>query len=97
MEGLESQMHKGRMDMTATFDALTQYAFSSSDAHREALLSLTSLPDELSTWLETWQQEQVASQDGERLSAMRHANPVMIPRNHRYLILCVYELQFRFC
>ena len=83
MEGLESQMHKGRMDMTATFDALTQYAFSPSDAHREALLSLTSQPDELSTWLETWQQEQVASQDGERLSAMRHANPVMIPRNHR--------------
>ncbi|OWV28628.1 hypothetical protein JI62_13160 [Halomonas campaniensis] len=83
MEALESQMHHGRMDMTATFDALTQYASSLSDEHREALLALTTQPDELSTWLDTWQQEQVVNQDGERFTAMRHANPVIIPRNHR--------------
>lgn len=83
MEALESQMHQGRMDMTATFDALTQYASSLSGEHREALLALTTQPDELSTWLDTWQQEQVANQDGERFTAMRYANPVIIPRNHR--------------
>lgn len=83
MEALEIQMHQGRMDMTATFDALTQYASSPSDEHREALLALTTQPDELSTWLDTWQHEQVANQDSERFTAMRHANPVIIPRNHR--------------
>ena len=83
MEGLESQMHQGRMDMTATFDALTQYANSMSDKHREALLALTTQPNELTAWLDTWQVEQVANQDSERLAAMRHANPVIIPRNHR--------------
>ncbi|MEL7965196.1 YdiU family protein [Vreelandella neptunia] len=83
MEGLESQMHQGRMDMTATFDALTQYANSMSDKHREALLALTTQPNELTAWLDTWQVEQAANQDSERLAAMRHANPVIIPRNHR--------------
>lgn len=83
MEALESQMHQGRMDMTATFDALTHYALSPSDAHREALLALTTQPNELTAWLETWQAEQVASQDSQRSAAMRSANPVIIPRNHR--------------
>ncbi len=83
MEGLESQMHQGRMDMTATFDALTQYAASQSDENREALQALTTQPNELTAWLDTWQAEQVANQDSERFTAMRHANPVIIPRNHR--------------
>ena len=83
MEGLESQMHQGRMDMTAAFDALTQYASSPNDEHREALLALTTQPNELTAWLDTWQQAQVASQDSERFAAMRRANPVIIPRNHR--------------
>ncbi|BBI59703.1 hypothetical protein HSBAA_10090 [Vreelandella sulfidaeris] len=83
MEALESQMHQGRMDMTATFDALTHYAISPSDGHREALLALTTQPNELTAWLETWQAEQVASHDSERSAAMRNANPVIIPRNHR--------------
>ncbi|MCL5424678.1 MAG: YdiU family protein [Gammaproteobacteria bacterium] len=83
MEGLESQMHQGRMDMTATFDALTHYAASPSDEHREALLALTTQPNELTAWLDTWQAEQVVSQDSERFTTMRRANPVIIPRNHR--------------
>ncbi len=83
MEGLESQMHQGRMDMTATFDALTQYTASPSDESREALLALTTQPGELTAWLDTWQQAQIASQDSERFAAMRSANPVIIPRNHR--------------
>ncbi|WP_175540392.1 YdiU family protein [Halomonas sp. QHL1] len=83
MEGLESQMHQGRMDMTATFDALTQYAASMSDEHREGLLALTTQPNELAAWLDTWQAAQVASQDSQRFAAMRSANPVIIPRNHR--------------
>ncbi|MEA2119832.1 protein adenylyltransferase SelO [Halovibrio sp. HP20-50] len=83
MEGLESQMQQGRMDMTATFDALTHYAASLSDEHREALLSLTTQPDALAAWLDNWRAEQVASQDSQRLAAMRHANPIIIPRNHR--------------
>ncbi|GEN29065.1 UPF0061 protein [Halovibrio variabilis] len=83
MEGLESQMHQGRMDMTATFDALTQYAASSSDENREALLALTLNPEALGEWLSQWQAAQVASQNAERLAAMRQANPIIIPRNHR--------------
>lgn len=83
MEALESQMHQGRMDMTATFDALTHYALAPSDEHREALLALTTQPNELTAWLENWQAEQVASQDSQRSAAMRSANPVIIPRNHR--------------
>ncbi|MGO2391303.1 MAG: protein adenylyltransferase SelO [Halomonas sp.] len=83
MEDLESHMHQGRMDMTATFDALTRYACSLSNENREALLALTTQPNELTAWLETWQAEQSASQDSQRLAAMRRANPVIIPRNHR--------------
>lgn len=83
MEGLEIQMHQGQMDMTATFDALTHYAASPGGEQREALLALTTQPNELAIWLETWQAAQVASQDNERFAAMRHANPVIIPRNHR--------------
>ncbi|EHJ93599.1 protein adenylyltransferase SelO [Vreelandella boliviensis] len=83
MDALESQMHQGRMDMTATFDALTQYAASTSDEHREGLLSLTTQPNELTAWLDTWRAAQMASQDSQRFAAMRSANPVIIPRNHR--------------
>ncbi|MGM0856167.1 MAG: protein adenylyltransferase SelO [Pseudomonadota bacterium] len=83
MEGLESQMHQGRMDMTATFDALTHYAASPSDEHRDALLALTTQPQALTAWLEEWQAAQVAGQDDERFAAMRRGNPVIIPRNHR--------------
>ncbi|KKN97713.1 hypothetical protein LCGC14_0155270 [marine sediment metagenome] len=96
MEGLESQMHQGRMDMTATFDALTQYVSSQSDEKREALLALTTQPNELTTWLDTWQVAQVASQDSERFASMRRANPVIIPRNHRVqeVIDAAYEGDF---
>ncbi|RUR29672.1 YdiU family protein [Vreelandella andesensis] len=83
MTALESQMHQGRMDMTATFDALTHYAHTLNEPHKEALLRLTTQPNELAAWLEKWQAVQVANQDGERLAAMRRANPVIIPRNHR--------------
>ncbi|SDN42875.1 protein adenylyltransferase SelO [Vreelandella arcis] len=83
MEGLESQMHQGRMDMTATFDALTQYAASPSDEHRDALLALTTQPQALTAWLDEWQAAQVVGQDEERFAAMRRGNPVIIPRNHR--------------
>ncbi|MCA1773577.1 MAG: YdiU family protein [Halomonas sp.] len=83
MEGLESQMHQGRMDMTATFDALTQYAASPSDQRRDGLLALTQNPEGLGEWLSNWQAAQVASQNPDRLAAMQRANPVVIPRNHR--------------
>ncbi|MGO2241909.1 MAG: protein adenylyltransferase SelO [Halomonas sp.] len=96
MEGLESHMHQGRMDMTATFDALTQYACSLSDENREALLALTTQPNELAAWLASWQAEQNASQDSQRLAAMRRANPVIIPRNHRVqeVISAAYDGDF---
>lgn len=93
MEALESQMHQGRMDMTATFDALTRYskvlgakaldADTSEQPQKEALLALTTQPDGLAAWLAEWESAQQASQQSERLEAMRHANPVVIPRNHR--------------
>jgi uncharacterized protein YdiU (UPF0061 family) len=83
MEGLESQMHQGRMDMTATFDALTQYVASPSDQRREDVLALTQNPEALGEWLTQWQAAQVASQNTDRLAAMQRANPVVIPRNHR--------------
>ncbi|SES30251.1 Uncharacterized conserved protein YdiU, UPF0061 family [Vreelandella subterranea] len=83
MEGLESQMHQGRMDMTATFDVLTQYAASPSDQRHDDLLALTQNPEALGEWLSQWQAAQVASQNTDRLAAMQRANPVVIPRNHR--------------
>ncbi|MGO3058280.1 MAG: protein adenylyltransferase SelO [Halomonas sp.] len=83
MEALQSHMYQGRMDMTATFDALTHCAASPSDASREALLALTSQPEVLAEWLDTWQTEAVAATDTARLDAMRRANPIIIPRNHR--------------
>lgn len=83
MEALQSHMYQGRMDMTATFDALTHCAASPSDASREALLALTSQPEVLAEWLDTWQAEAVAATDTARLDAMRRANPIIIPRNHR--------------
>jgi uncharacterized protein YdiU (UPF0061 family) len=96
MEALESRMHQGRMDMTATFDALTQYAASPGDERYEALLALTTQPSELATWLDTWQAAQAASQNSERFAAMRRANPVIIPRNHRVqeVIDAAYEGDF---
>lgn len=83
MEGLEIQMHQGQMDMTATFDALTHYAALPMAEHYEALLALTTHPEELATWFKAWEVVAVASQDSQRFAAMRRANPVIIPRNHR--------------
>ncbi|MGY4877402.1 protein adenylyltransferase SelO [Vreelandella aquamarina] len=83
MAGLEAQMQKGRMDMTATFDALTQLARQADDASRQALLALSTTPEALAPWIDEWQSQQQASQSEERWLAMRHANPVVIPRNHR--------------
>lgn len=83
METLQRHMHQGRMDMTATFDALTHCATSPGEPSREALLALTSQPEAVAEWLDTWQTEAVAATDTARLDAMRRANPVIIPRNHR--------------
>ncbi|WP_018918076.1 protein adenylyltransferase SelO [Vreelandella zhanjiangensis] len=83
MEALQSHMYQGRMDMTATFDALTHCAASPGEASREALLALTSQPEVLAEWLDTWQAEAVAATDTARLDVMRRANPIIIPRNHR--------------
>ena len=88
MEALEIQMHQGRMDMTATFDALTHYANAmgaetAAHSQKEALLALTTQPAGLTAWLADWEKAQQASQQSERLEVMRRANPVVIPRNHR--------------
>ena len=83
MAGLETLMQKGKMDMTATFDALTQLARQADDASRQALLALSTTPEALAPWIDEWQSQQQASNDEERWQAMRHANPVVIPRNHR--------------
>ncbi|WP_430886824.1 protein adenylyltransferase SelO [Halomonas llamarensis] len=83
MAALEAQMQQGRMDMTATFDALTQLARQPDDERRQALLVLTTTPEALAPWIDEWQHQQQASQSEERWQAMRHANPVIIPRNHR--------------
>lgn len=96
MEALQSHMHQGRMDMTATFDALTHCAASPGEASRDALLALTSQPEVLAEWLDTWQTEAVAATDTARLGAMRRANPIIIPRNHRVqeVIDAAYEGDF---
>ncbi|MYL23362.1 YdiU family protein [Halomonas alkaliantarctica] len=83
MAALQAQMQQGRMDMTATFDALTRYASEPSGENRDALLALTQKPEALAPWLDEWQGVQVAGQDATRRQAMRQANPVVIPRNHR--------------
>lgn len=96
MEALQSHMHQGRMDMTATFDALTHCAASPGESSREALLALTSQPEVLAEWFDTWQAESVAANDASRLDAMRYANPIIIPRNHRVqeVIDAAYEGDF---
>ncbi len=83
MAALQAQMQQGRMDMTATFDALTRYASEPSGESRDALLALTQKPEALAPWLDEWQGVQVAGQNATRRQAMRQANPVVIPRNHR--------------
>ncbi|MGM0521080.1 MAG: protein adenylyltransferase SelO [Pseudomonadota bacterium] len=83
MAALQAQMQQGRMDMTATFDALTRYAQTANEENRDALLALTEKPDALAPWLDEWQGVQVAGQDETRRQAMLQANPVVIPRNHR--------------
>lgn len=96
MEALQSHMHQGRMDMTATFDALTHCAASPGEPSREALLALTSQPEALAEWIDTWQAEAVVATDASRLDAMRRANPIIIPRNHRVqeVIDAAYEGDF---
>ncbi|MCB8888967.1 protein adenylyltransferase SelO [Vreelandella malpeensis] len=95
MEALEALMHQGRMDMTATFDALTLYAGTFDERHREALLALTETPAALGEWLEQWR-EAALLQDADRVATMRRANPVAIPRNHRVkeVIDAAYEGDF---
>ncbi|GAA3899856.1 YdiU family protein [Halomonas cibimaris] len=83
MEALENVMQRGKMDMTATFDALYHLAADPGEARRDALLALGEAPGEVVQWLERWQGEQTAGHSAERLAAMRRANPVIIPRNHR--------------
>jgi uncharacterized protein YdiU (UPF0061 family) len=83
MAALQAQMQQGRMDMTATFDALTRYGSEPSEENRDRLLALTQKPEALAPWLDEWQGMQVAGQDATRRQAMRQANPVVIPRNHR--------------
>ncbi|WP_447529673.1 protein adenylyltransferase SelO [Vreelandella sp. TE19] len=82
MDELETLMQQGRMDMTATFDALTHYAIDFDDASREALLALSQTPKALDVWLETWRGSELA-EHATRQHTMRRANPVVIPRNHR--------------
>ncbi|WP_438883966.1 hypothetical protein, partial [Bacillus cereus group sp. Bc238] len=75
MEALETQMHQGRMDMTATFDALTHYAKTlgaqalsadtSAHSQKEALLALTTQPDGFAAWLADWENAQQASRKSE--------------------------------
>ncbi|GAB2719529.1 protein adenylyltransferase SelO [Halomonas garicola] len=83
MEALEDAMQRGKMDMTATFDALYHFAADPGEARRDDLLALGEAPGEVAEWLARWQGEQVAGEDAERLAAMRRANPIIIPRNHR--------------
>ncbi|WP_252106822.1 MULTISPECIES: protein adenylyltransferase SelO [unclassified Halomonas] len=82
MDALETLMHQGRMDMTATFDALNHYAEGFDDARREALLALTHQSEAFDAWLEQWRAAPLLKNDT-RFDAMRRANPVVIPRNHR--------------
>lgn len=83
MEALEDAMQRGRMDMTATFAALYRLAAEPGDERRRDLLAPSEAPQALSDWLERWQHARVTDHDAERLAAMRRANPVIIPRNHR--------------
>src|SRR5699024_413168 len=66
-----------------TFDALYQLAAQPNTTNREALFALSQAPEALSDWLERWQQHVIAGQNANRLTAMRQANPLIIPRNHR--------------
>ncbi|MCS2611186.1 protein adenylyltransferase SelO [Halomonas dongshanensis] len=83
-EELEALMHAGRMDLTATFDALTRHA-ATRDAETD-LLALTTAPEAFTPWFARWCDAlglDDAPLDAERHKAMRAVNPVIIARNHR--------------
>ncbi|CAM3871213.1 YdiU family protein [Vreelandella rituensis] len=82
-------MQAGQMDFTLSFDRLYQLAASEDDnarqAAHEALVALTQAPEPLEAWLSRWQahRQEHATPTPATLARMRHANPLIIPRNHR--------------
>ncbi len=75
-------MAEGAADFTLFFRHLTRVADGAPDA---ALSSLFASQDVAERWLERWrrQLEADATAPSVRVAAMRAANPVIIPRNHR--------------
>lgn len=74
-------MHENNVDFTLFFRRLTQVA---NGEEKRLLLDL--FRDEAAAlgWFETWQQRRDKRTDKEAdLKAMRQANPIYIPRNHR--------------
>lgn len=77
-------MADGEADFTLTFRWLTRLADGDDNAGEE-LRKLHTDPAALDAWLERWRTRVTREQtsDGDRTAAMRAANPVYIPRNHR--------------
>jgi uncharacterized protein YdiU (UPF0061 family) len=76
-------MHRSEADFTLTFRALTLAAESRDDSKSEQEVFGASL--NLGDWIQDWRirlRADTQSAD-ERVAAMRAANPVFIPRNHR--------------
>lgn len=74
-DGLSLMANHG-VDFTLFFRALTELA---AGGGMERLVGLFAGRDGFEAWLEAW----LAGQYPGRLEAMRRANPVLIPRNHR--------------
>jgi uncharacterized protein YdiU (UPF0061 family) len=75
-------LSEGKADFTLFFRHLTQVAAGESDA---AVRALFDAEDPAVRWLEAWRRQLAAdgSPREERVAAMRAANPIFIPRNHR--------------
>lgn len=73
-----SAMAEGRVDFTRFFRALTRHA---ETPDPDSILAMFDQPETGQIWLEEWQ-ALAGRPEGARLSAMKRANPVRIPRNH---------------
>ena len=83
IEALLTAMHRGHADFTLTFRRLTDAA--ASFEAKAGLVTLFERPEEITAWLDDWQQRlgKESRSAGERAQQMKQTNPAFIPRNHR--------------
>ena len=80
MNALLGVMAESEVDFTLLFRRLTDSVETGDDA---AVRALFNNPEGFDRWAERWRRRTVGEDAKARILAMRAANPVFIPRNHR--------------